>query len=49
MSSGKLNLEVNLDRDIYYHDDRILVTMNISNKSKKSVKSIKVCNEISKQ
>ncbi|XP_042885032.1 arrestin homolog [Penaeus japonicus] len=40
-SSGKINLEVFLDKDIYYHDEPVSVDLTINNNSKKGVKSIK--------
>jgi arrestin-2 len=42
LSNGKLNLEVTLNRDIYYHGEEIGASVHISNSSKKSVKNIKV-------
>lgn len=41
LSSGKLTLEVNLDKDIYYHGDQIDVKLAVMNSSKKQVKSMK--------
>lgn len=41
-SSGKINLEVTLDKDIYYHGERISANLMISNNSKKQVRNIKV-------
>lgn len=41
LSSGKINMEVNLDKEIYYHGEQIIPTININNGSKKSVKDIK--------
>ncbi|XP_025832152.1 arrestin homolog [Agrilus planipennis] len=41
-SSGKINLEVTLDKDIYYHGEKVAATVMISNNSRKSVKNIKV-------
>ncbi|XP_047490816.1 arrestin homolog [Penaeus chinensis] len=40
-SSGKINLEVSLDKDVYYHDEPVSVDLTINNNSKKSVKNIK--------
>jgi len=45
LSSGKLNLEVTLEKDIYYHGEQVTANLNISNGSRKTVKSIK-CNVI---
>lgn len=42
-SPGKINLEVTLDRDIYYHGEDLAAHIQVSNSSKKSVKGIKVC------
>ncbi|MCL4138077.1 UNVERIFIED_CONTAM: hypothetical protein GTU68_009974, partial [Idotea baltica] len=41
LSSGKLNLEVTLDRDIYYHGEQVTANLNVNNGSKKTVKNIK--------
>ncbi|XP_042885673.1 arrestin homolog [Penaeus japonicus] len=41
LSSGKLNLEVTLDKELYYHDEQVNATLNINNGSKKTVKNIK--------
>jgi arrestin-2 len=41
-SQGKLNLEVTLDKEIYYHGEKIAANVIISNNSRKSVKNIKV-------
>ncbi|EFA07498.1 arrestin 2 [Tribolium castaneum] len=41
-SSGKINLEVTLDREIYYHGEQIGANITISNNSRKSVRNIKV-------
>lgn len=41
LSPGKLNLEVNLERDLYFHGQQVPVTLNINNASKKTVKSVK--------
>ncbi|XP_037083417.1 arrestin homolog [Pollicipes pollicipes] len=41
LSSGKLNLEVNLDRDVFYHLDQVDAHININNSSRKQVKNIK--------
>lgn len=40
-SSGKINLEVTLDKDIYYHGERIAANVMISNNSRKQVRNIK--------
>merc|ERR1711970_906354 len=45
LSNGKLNLEVTLEKDIYYHGEQVTANLNISNGSRKTVKSIK-CNVI---
>jgi len=45
LSSGKLNLEVTLEKDIYYHGEQVTANLNIANGSRKTVKSIK-CNVI---
>ncbi|KAL1139093.1 hypothetical protein AAG570_009154 [Ranatra chinensis] len=41
-SQGKINLEVTLDREIYYHGEKISASVTISNNSRKSVRNIKV-------
>ncbi|XP_027843529.2 arrestin homolog [Aphis gossypii] len=41
-SHGKISLEVTLDREIYYHGEKVIATLVISNSSRKSVKNIKV-------
>jgi len=41
LSSGKLNLEVTLEKDIYYHGEQLAANLNITNGSRKTVKSIK--------
>jgi len=40
LSSGKLNLEVTLEKDIYYHGDQVSANLTITNGSRKTVKSI---------
>ncbi|XP_071440380.1 arrestin homolog [Hetaerina americana] len=41
-SQGKVNLEVTLDREIYYHGEKVSATVIVSNSSRKSVKNMKV-------
>jgi len=41
LSSGKMNMEVTLEKDIYYHGEPVKATVNINNGSKKSVKNMK--------
>ncbi|XP_066964875.1 phosrestin-2-like [Macrobrachium rosenbergii] len=41
LSPGKLHLQVTLDRQIYYHGEKIGVEVVVSNKSNKHVKKIK--------
>ncbi|XP_071446385.1 arrestin homolog [Hetaerina americana] len=41
-SQGKINLEVTLDKEIYYHGEKISPNIVISNNSRKSVRNIKV-------
>lgn len=41
-SPGKINLEVTLDRDIYYHGEEMAAKVLVSNSSKKAVRNIKV-------
>ncbi|KAJ8925697.1 hypothetical protein NQ315_009544, partial [Exocentrus adspersus] len=41
-SSGKINLEVTLDKDIYYHGEKIGANLTITNNSRKQVRNIKV-------
>lgn len=40
-SQGKINLEVTLDREMYYHGEKISANVVITNNSRKTVKSIK--------
>ncbi|KAJ8886200.1 hypothetical protein PR048_012409 [Dryococelus australis] len=40
-SNGKLNLEVTLDKEIYYHGEKIAANVIVTNNSRKSVKTIK--------
>ena len=42
LSPGKLCLEVTLDREMYFHGDRLSAHVTVSNYSKKSVRSVKV-------
>jgi hypothetical protein len=41
-SQGQVTLEVTLDKDIYYHGERVAARINVTNTSRKSVKSIRV-------
>ncbi|XP_071445722.1 arrestin homolog [Hetaerina americana] len=41
-SQGKINLEVTLDKEIYYHGEKVCPNIIITNNSRKSVKNIKV-------
>jgi len=41
-SAGKINLEVTLDRDIYYHGEEMAARVLVTNTSKKAVRNIKV-------
>lgn len=41
-SNGKISLEVTLDREIYYHGEKVGATCHITNNSKKTVKNIKL-------
>lgn len=41
-SQGKLNLEVTLDREIYYHGEKVAANVTVTNNSRKSVKNIKL-------
>jgi arrestin-2 len=40
-SQGKINLECTLDREIYYHGEKVCANVVITNNSRKTVKSIK--------
>ena len=40
--SGKIALEANLDREVWYHGEDIPVHISINNQSKKSIKNIRV-------
>ncbi|XP_042885555.1 arrestin homolog [Penaeus japonicus] len=41
LSPGKLNLEVTLDRDVYFHGQNVDARLSINNASKKTVKNMK--------
>ncbi|KAK7078649.1 Arrestin (or S-antigen), C-terminal domain, partial [Halocaridina rubra] len=41
LSSGKLNMEVTLDKELYYHGEQVKANLSINNSSKKTVKNIK--------
>ncbi|XP_076639649.1 arrestin 2 [Colletes latitarsis] len=41
-SQGKLNLEVTLDREIYYHGEKVAANVIVTNNSRKAVKNIKL-------
>nr|XP_022904646.1 arrestin homolog [Onthophagus taurus] len=41
-SSGKINLEVTLDKEIYYHGEKIGANVVVTNNSKKAVKNLKL-------
>ena len=41
-SSGKLNLQLTLDRELFYHNEQIRFNVNVKNESKKTVKGIMV-------
>ena len=41
LSPGELELEAALDKQLYYHGEKITVTINIRNNSNKTVKKIK--------
>lgn len=41
-SQGKLNLEVTLDGEIYYHGEKVVANVTITNNSRKMVKNIKI-------
>jgi arrestin-2 len=41
-SQGKLNLEVTLDKEIYYHGEKIAANVIVTNNSRKAVKNMKV-------
>ncbi|KAK3866636.1 hypothetical protein Pcinc_027838 [Petrolisthes cinctipes] len=40
-SSGKLNMEVSLDKELYYHGEQIQPQVAVTNNSKKTVKNIR--------
>ncbi|CAG0885119.1 unnamed protein product [Cyprideis torosa] len=42
LSPGKLNLEVTLDREIFYHGDQVVTNVIVNNNSRKIVKGFKV-------
>ncbi|KAJ1522924.1 hypothetical protein ONE63_002063 [Megalurothrips usitatus] len=41
-SQGKINLEVTLDKEIYYHGEKIGANVTVNNNSRKAVRNIKV-------
>ncbi|XP_012216180.1 arrestin homolog [Linepithema humile] len=41
-SQGKLSLEVTLDKEIYYHGEKVTANLTITNNSRKAVKNIKL-------
>lgn len=41
-SSGKLNLQLTLDRELFYHNEQVRFNVNVKNESKKTVKNIMV-------
>lgn len=41
-SQGKLNLEATLDKEIYYHGEKVTANVIVTNNSRKAVKNIKV-------
>ncbi|XP_044742238.1 arrestin homolog [Chrysoperla carnea] len=41
-SSGKINLEATLDKEIYYHGEKIAANVIITNNSRKSVRNLKL-------
>ncbi|XP_071546571.1 uncharacterized protein [Panulirus ornatus] len=41
LSSGKLNMEVTLDKELYYHGEQVKATLSVNNASKKTVKNVK--------
>jgi len=41
-SQGQVTLEVTLDKDMYYHGERVAARINVTNTSRKSVKNIRV-------
>lgn len=40
LSSGKLNLEVTLDKEVFYHGEQVVANVNVNNSSKKTVKNL---------
>lgn len=41
LSPGELELEVTLDKQLYYHNEKIAINMTIKNHSNKTVKKVK--------
>ena len=41
-SNGKLNLQLSLDREMFYHNEQIRFNVNVKNESKKTVKGLTV-------
>ena len=40
--SGKVSLEMGLEREVYYHGEDIPLNISINNQSKKAIKNIRV-------
>ena len=41
-SNGKLNLQLTLDRELFYHNEQIRFDVNVKNESKKTVKGLMI-------
>ena len=41
-SNGKLNLQLSLDRELFYHGEEVRFNVNVKNDSKKTVKGLMV-------
>ncbi|MCE2155679.1 hypothetical protein GPU83_09845, partial [Streptococcus thermophilus] len=41
LSSGKINMELTLDKELFYHGEPVKCNVSINNGSKKTVKNIK--------
>ncbi|KAK7078648.1 Arrestin (or S-antigen), C-terminal domain [Halocaridina rubra] len=41
LSSGKINMEVTLDKELFYHGEQVKANLSINNGSKKTVKNMK--------
>jgi arrestin-2 len=41
LTKGRINMELTLDRELYYHGEEVPVTVAVGNNSNKTIKSLK--------